>query len=370
MNAQEKENWKEKVKNLKGEVSQITIKTAEGEITLTGEDAEEAYEKLKGHNFAFYSKDGKHHKKGNVFYLSEGDKTSAVTLKNIKEKDLIWITEEVDKDGVEKEVEVEVKDGEKKVTITTTKDGDETVEVLEGKKAEKYLEEHGGKEMVFGVHSPHVYVYKGDKVGKKLMWVDEEEIDDDGIKKKVKVEIVDGQKKVTVTTTENGEEKVELFEGEDADKYLDEHEELQFNDEDGNVMVLKSKDSKDKNFVWVEAFDEGEGKVEKKVNVEVIDGEKVITVVTTEDGEEKTVVLEGVDADKFLKTEKGTFHIIMSDDDSDEEEIMIKLIDADKLIDCDENHIKVFLKEKDEEKGVKTIKIKKVKKEKEEKDKK
>jgi hypothetical protein len=55
-----------------------------------------------------------------------------------------------------------------------------------------------------------------------LEWVDK----DDKLKttKKINVEVIDGVKKLTVTTKENGEEKTELYEGEEADKYLEKME--------------------------------------------------------------------------------------------------------------------------------------------------
>jgi hypothetical protein len=43
---------------------------------------------------------------------------------------------------------------------------------------------------------------------------------DDGITKKINVVVEDGNKKVTVTTKENGEEKTEVYEGKEADEYL------------------------------------------------------------------------------------------------------------------------------------------------------
>ncbi len=42
----------------------------------------------------------------------------------------------------------------------------------------------------------------------------------DGNHKKIKVEIKDDSKKVTIATIEDGIEKVEVFEGEDAEKYI------------------------------------------------------------------------------------------------------------------------------------------------------
>ena len=43
------------------------------------------------------------------------------------------------------------------------------------------------------------------------------------IKKKIVIQNRDGNKTVTVTTKENGTEQIEMFEGKDAEKYLEEH---------------------------------------------------------------------------------------------------------------------------------------------------
>jgi len=72
--------------------------------------------------------------------------------------------------------------------------------------------------------------------------------DDDklhSLDKNIKVEIEDGNKKVTVTTKENGEEKIEIYEGEEAEEYLDKmnsehgHEMLFEIDEDGEYHKMK-----------------------------------------------------------------------------------------------------------------------------------
>ena len=76
--------------------------------------------------------------------------------------------------------------------------------------------------------------------------------------KEISIEIEDGNKKVTVTTKENGEEKTEIFEGEEAEEYLDNmksehgHEMLFEIDEDGEYhkmkkIIIEKKVIKDKN---------------------------------------------------------------------------------------------------------------------------
>ncbi len=88
-----------------------------------------------------------------------------------------------------------------------------------------------------------VYEFKTDG-GDHAVWFS----DDDcfhNLGKEIKIEIEDGNKKVTVTTKENGEEKTEIYEGEEAEEYLDKmksehgHEMLIEIDEDGEYHKMK-----------------------------------------------------------------------------------------------------------------------------------
>ena len=63
----------------------------------------------------------------------------------------------------------------------------------------------------------------------------------DGITKKVKVEIEDANKKVTVTTKENGEEKTEVYEGKEAEEYI---EKMKAENKDFNISIEENKDGK------------------------------------------------------------------------------------------------------------------------------
>ncbi|TDJ56762.1 MAG: hypothetical protein E2O46_00600 [Ignavibacteria bacterium] len=101
-----------------------------------------------------------------------------------------------------------------------------------------------------------VYEFKTDG-GDHAVWFS----DDDcfhNLGKEIKIEIEDGNKKVTVTTKENGEEKTEIYEGEEAEEYLDKmksehgHEMLIEIDEDGEYhkmkkIIIEKKVIKDKN---------------------------------------------------------------------------------------------------------------------------
>lgn len=63
----------------------------------------------------------------------------------------------------------------------------------------------------------------------------------DGISKNVKVEIDNGEKKVTVTTKENGEEKTEVFEGDEADEYI---KKMKSENEDFDIQLNSDKSDK------------------------------------------------------------------------------------------------------------------------------
>jgi len=64
---------------------------------------------------------------------------------------------------------------------------------------------------------------------------------EEGIQKKVKVEVEDGNKTVTVTTKENGEEKTEVYEGKEADEYI---EKMKSENGEINISVDESTDGK------------------------------------------------------------------------------------------------------------------------------
>ncbi len=108
----------------------------------------------------------------------------------------------------------------------------------------------------------------------------------EGGDKKIEIKIEDGKKKVTVTTTKDGEEETKTYEGEEAEKFIKEHE------KNGDVFILHSDEG---NFEW-----SGKDGEQKKVEVKIEDGKKKVTVTTMKDGKEETKTYEGEEADKFL----------------------------------------------------------------------
>jgi len=142
--------------------------------------------------------------------------------------------------------------------ITITSDGKEYT--FEGAEAEKLF-----KKMKSSKSQSFVWNSSDDSSKKKVIILDAEgdedlievesgaenvvivktngDFDDvvDGIQKKVKVEVEDGNKKVTVTTKENDEEKTEVYEGKEADEYI---EKMKSENGDINISVDESTDGK------------------------------------------------------------------------------------------------------------------------------
>jgi hypothetical protein len=78
----------------------------------------------------------------------------------------------------------------------------------------------------------NVYIIKS---GKDLSDVDE------GLTKKVKIKIENGEKTVTFTTKENGEEKTEVYTGKEADEYI---EKMKSENDDFDIQINSEKDGK------------------------------------------------------------------------------------------------------------------------------
>lgn len=101
------------------------------------------------------------------------------------------------------------------------------------------------------------------------------------IKKEVKLEEVNGEKSLTIITTENGLTKEEVYTGAEADAKIIE---LENQLEAENATVKEHKE------------------VRKEVKVEVDDnGEKTVTIITEENGNVDEQVYKGEAAEQKLK---------------------------------------------------------------------
>ena len=143
--------------------------------------------------------------------------------------------------------------------ITITADGKEYT--FEGDEAEQLFKSMKGKSS-----NSFVWNSSDDKSGKKKIIIldadgenDEIEIESeddnvvivktdgdfddvsDGIQKKVKVGVEDGNKTVTVTTKENGEEKTEVYSGKEADEYI---EKMKAENKDFDISIDSKSDGK------------------------------------------------------------------------------------------------------------------------------
>jgi len=129
--AQEKDETKSKLDNVKGKIEKLTIKADGKDIVFEGKDAEKLVGTLKGSThkeIMIKGMDGKIMKMhgGNVVMFSskeDADEKEGENKKNIK---------------------VEANDNGKKVTVTTMKDGKEETKIYEGEDAEKFLKEENG----------------------------------------------------------------------------------------------------------------------------------------------------------------------------------------------------------------------------------
>ena len=213
------QDLKEKIKKIEGEAKEVTITTEDGDVTFSGDEAKEILKMLKA----------KKHKKlqwisesdidfdfdsdsDNVFVFKSGDGEKHI-IKEFKGADNVMIFGGDDEDiqliDGAKRIKVEVEDGEKTVTGTTKEDGEEKTETYTGKEADEYLENMEGEHEIL---IDYEYESDGDHV-----WIHNKG-DAHNIEKEVRVEIEDGVKKVTVKTTKDGEEKVEIYEGDNADE--------------------------------------------------------------------------------------------------------------------------------------------------------
>jgi len=197
------ENLKEKISGISGNVEKITITAGGEEYTFEGKDAEKLFERIKSHkksnSHSFNINEKSEGDEKTIIIKSLGDGDECHELIHNGSNDLIWFEDESDS-------------GFKKIKIIT--DGDEE-EIFEFK--------------------------SGDD--EDLHWFGDSK---NNMSKKMKIQIKDGVKKVTVTTVEDGEESTKVYEGEEADKFLEEmkseHGEdmhIEFFDDEGNKKLEK-----------------------------------------------------------------------------------------------------------------------------------
>ena len=143
--------------------------------------------------------------------------------------------------------------------------------------------------------------------GKNLVWVTQSIDDNLGAKveKKINVNIENGKKIVTVTTTKDGKESVKTYKGKEADKFLEKHNGKNFDilimqkGNHGKTFLFNNRKNKNGNKIWVQADNDADN-VNKNVEVEKKNGKLKVTVTTTKDGKKTVKVYEDEKAEKYL----------------------------------------------------------------------
>lgn len=197
------ENLKEKISKISSDVEKITITAGGEEYTFEGKDAEKLFKRIKANkkskSYSFNIDEESEGGEKTIIIKSLGDGDECHKLIHHGSNDLIWFEDESDS-------------GFKKIKIITNGDKEE------------------------------IYEFESEKDG-DMEWFGDSE---NKMSKKMKIEINDGVKKVTVTTVEDGEESTKVYEGEEADKFLEdmksEHGEdmhIEFFDDDGNKKLEK-----------------------------------------------------------------------------------------------------------------------------------
>jgi hypothetical protein len=112
---------------------------------------------------------------------------------------------------IKKEVKVEEKNGVKTLTISTDENGNKSEQI-----------------------------YVGEEADKKLAELNEGAVREEGeVKKEVKMEEIDGKKKLTIITKSNGNENIEVFEGEEAEAKLKELENDKPSQKRADEVIIK-----------------------------------------------------------------------------------------------------------------------------------
>ncbi len=178
---QDKKEIKEKLKSLKGDVKEITIKTDKETITFKGKEAEYVFKNIKKQKekemkFVITSGDDD----DEVIYLN-GDKFDWVgcdSLSKMKMIKLDWVDADSilntkkfkfdfnidDSSIVYKNMNIEINDGNKKlIIIEKDKNGNETEKIYEGEEAEKKLKEME-KEGKLKKHVKKVIIHEKDDI--------------------------------------------------------------------------------------------------------------------------------------------------------------------------------------------------------------
>ena len=156
---------------------------------------------------------------------------------------------------------------------------------------------------------------------------------DENESKSVNIEEVNGEKIVTITTTKNGKTTIEKYTGDEAENYLEEHNETM-------ILEMDDVDLEDMQFTFdLEGMEEGDGKkiIFKTKTTENNPENSHQVIWTTEDNETVDVEFEDIDVEINETADGESMKIELSFTDKDGKKI-------DKVIVMDDEEIESSIK--------------------------
>ncbi|MCB9249917.1 MAG: hypothetical protein H6613_15865 [Ignavibacteriales bacterium] len=229
ISGQDNKSTKDKLDKIKGDVSKIVITSNSGDVVFEGEEAQQLFKKIKSKKLHWISEgdddidiDGENV----MIFKSEDGEKHIIKHKGHGNKMMMFMNDD-DKDHKIITVDLEDENGEKTLTVTTTENGEEKIETFKGKEADEQIEKMNKEGDV------QIEIITDDDVDSKQkhVWVGDMLSD---VEKKVEVKIDNDEKVVTVTTKEDGKEKVNVYKGKEADEYLEKMEKE-------DKMIIKEK---------------------------------------------------------------------------------------------------------------------------------
>jgi len=247
------QNLNQKIKNIKGKVETITIKTDDGEYNFSGDEAKKLFKKIKGIK--------------KLIHIDEFDSDV--------DSDLIWFEKDDDgeieimmtkecsietEDGVTVKLEVEKNGDEVFVSEYITENGESKINKYEGDEAKEVLGRNKKQyRLSIGCETDSTKVFS---INKEFF-----DTDENLIKMEIDIEEENGVKTLKVITKKNGEEETKIYTGDEAEEFLAKH--------DSDYLKIKKFDSDLECDVFIikESVDT-EKKIEKKIRKKIIEEKK------------------------------------------------------------------------------------------------
>ncbi|MGK9370112.1 hypothetical protein ACSSWA_14540 [Melioribacter sp. Ez-97] len=150
------DEFRSKLKKLKGEVERITVETDDGKVVFEGDEAQMLADRIR--LMGMIPPKIKINIDPDEFEwegIDEFDFDFAPDIDiDLPGRMMFWYSDDSPEAETDKDVKIEIKDGVKKVTVTTKKDGKESTKVYEGDEAEEFLKENMQKKFRIKLGEP------------------------------------------------------------------------------------------------------------------------------------------------------------------------------------------------------------------------